>query len=133
MNMKARRDRPAAMVGKRGEDEACAFLVRMGHVLIQRNYRAGHLEIDIITLDRNGVHFVEVKSRVAPVQAEPQENVTPAKQRRIAEAANRYLNRSKDSRLSPDLEISFDVVAVTFDKGETRIEWFPQAFIPMFC
>ena len=133
MNMKARRDRPAAMVGKRGEDEACAFLVRMGHVLIQRNYRAGHLEIDIITLDRNGVHFVEVKSRVAPVQAEPQENVTPAKQRRIAEAANRYLNRSKDSRLSPDLEISFDVVAVTFDKEETRIEWFPQAFIPMFC
>lgn len=133
MNMKARRDRPAARVGKRGEDEACAFLVRMGHVLIQRNYRAGHLEIDIITLDRNGVHFVEVKSRVAPVQAEPQENVTPVKQRRIAEAARRYLNRSKDSRLSPDLEISFDVVAVTFDKEETRIEWFPQAFIPMFC
>jgi Holliday junction resolvase-like predicted endonuclease len=59
--------------------------------------------------------------------------VTPVKQRRIAEAARRYLNRSKDSRLSPDLEISFDVVAVTFDKGETRIEWFPQAFIPMFC
>lgn len=121
------------MVGRRGEDEACAFLARMGHIVLQRNYRAGHLEIDIISLDRYGVHFVEVKSRVAPVQAEPEENVTPAKQRKVAEAAKRYLNSSKDSRLQPWLEVSFDVVAVTFDRDGTRIEWFPGAYIPMYC
>ena len=131
-DMKTRSGRPTMAVGRRGEDEACGFLVKKGHVLIQRNYRAGHLEIDIISLDRNGVHFVEVKSRVAPAQAEPQESVTPAKQRRIAEAAKRYLNASKDSRLRADLEVSFDVVAVTFEKGETRIDWFPGAYIPMY-
>lgn len=119
-------------LGKKGEDEACSFLMEMGHSILERNRREGHLEIDIISLDKNGVHFVEVKSRVAPVAAAPQENVTPAKQRKVADAALRYLNGSKDSRLSGDLEVSFDIVAVTFRGGETEVEYFPKAFIPVY-
>ncbi len=108
------------------------FLEGLGHRIVTRNYRSGHLEIDIISQDVNGVHFVEVKSRVAPVTAAPEENVTPLKQRKIASAALRYLHNSKDPLLSSDSEVHFDIVAVTFEGGEERIEWFPDAFIPMY-
>ncbi len=119
-------------LGCRGEDVACEFLAGRGHTIVERNHRAGHLEIDIISLDGNGVHFVEVKSRVAPVAVSPEENVTVSKQRKVAEAALRYLNTSKDKRLSGDLEVNFDVVAVTFDGGKEIVEWFPNAFYPIY-
>ena len=119
-------------LGRKGEDVACEFLSAKGHTIIQRNFRTGHLEIDIITLNRNGVHFVEVKSRVAPVAVSPEENVTASKQKKVADAALRYLNTSKDKRLSADLEVNFDVVAVTFDGGKEIVEWFPNAFYPMY-
>ena len=123
---------PRMEIGRMGEDVACGFLTEKGHTIVQRNYRCGHLEIDIITLDRNGVHFVEVKSRVAPVAAAPEENVTAAKQRKVADAALRFLHKSKDERLAGDLEVNFDVVAVTFDGGEEIVEWFPNAFYPVY-
>lgn len=119
-------------LGRRGEDIACGFLSGKGHTIVERNYRSGHLEIDIITLDKDGVHFVEVKSRVAPVAVSPEENVTAAKQKKVADAALRYLHTSKDKRLSADLEVSFDVVAVTFDGGGEIVEWFPNAYYPMY-
>ncbi len=120
------------LLGRRGEDVANRFLEGLGHRIVTRNYRSGHLEIDIISQDVNGVHFVEVKSRVAPVTAAPEENVTPLKQRKIASAALRYLHNSKGPLLSSDSEVHFDIVAVTFEGGEEKIEWFPDAFIPMY-
>lgn len=120
------------LLGKKGEDVACRFLEGMGHRIVARNYRSGHLEIDIISTQGNGVHFVEVKSRVAPVAVAPEENVTPLKQKKIANAALKYLHGSKDTGVTWGMDVSFDVVAVTFDGGEEKLEWFPDAFIPMY-
>lgn len=41
---------PRMELGRRGEDVACEFLTGKGHTIVQRNFRAGHLEIDIISL-----------------------------------------------------------------------------------
>jgi len=123
---------PRMKIGAAGEDAACEFLLGKGHTIIERNFRTGHLEIDLVTLDGIGVHFVEVKTRVAPVSAQPEENVTATKQKRLARAALGYLNRSKDSRLRGDLEVSFDIVSVTFDGGKTEIEYFPNAWYPVY-
>ena len=119
-------------LGKQGEDEVCQYLIRHGHTILDRNWRYGHLEIDIVALAPDGIHFVEVKSRVAPVAVSPEENVTVSKQRKVADAALRYLNMAKDKRISGDLEVNFDVVAVTFDGGKEIVEWFPNAFYPMY-
>ena len=119
-------------MGKKGEDVACRFLEGMGHRIVARNYRSGHLEIDIISTQGNGVHFVEVKSRVAPVAVAPEENVTPLKQKKIANAALKYLHGSKDTGVTWGMDVSFDVVAVTFEGGEEKLEWFPDAFSPMY-
>ena len=123
---------PRMELGRRGEDVACEFLTGKGHIIVQRNFWSVHLEIDIISLDRNGVHFVEVKSRVAPVMVSPEENVTMSKQRKVADAALRYLNTAKDKRIPPDAEVNLDIVAVTFDGGKEIEEWFPNAFYPMY-
>ncbi len=132
--MKTKTNKPTArmLLGRRGEDVACEFLEELGHRIVRRNYRSGHLEIDIISTDGNGVHFVEVKSRVAPVAAAPEENVTPLKQKKIANAALRYLNNSKDPGITGGMDVSFDIVAITFDGGNTSVDWFPNAFMPMY-
>lgn len=120
------------LLGRRGEDVACGLLEGMGHRIVARNFRKGHLEIDIVSAGPDGVHFVEVKSRVAPLTAEPEENVTPSKQRKIAKAALGYLHGSKDPGLAARSEVHFDVAAITFDGGNVRTEWFPDAFFPIY-
>ena len=118
-------------LGQKGEDMACRFLENMGHRILERNWRSGHLEIDIISLDADGIHFVEVKTRRRNMQAPPQENVNRAKQQKIIKAALRYLKSGKGLPYG-DHECMFDVVAVSFENGKEKIEWFPQAYIPIY-
>ncbi len=118
-------------LGKKGEDIACSMLTDMGHMILERNWRSGHLEIDIISYDPSGIHFIEVKTRSMSIQAPPQENVNIQKQRRIVKAAQSFLRRKKELPYG-NHEYHFDVVAVTFEGGEFRKEWFPDAFIPLF-
>ena len=118
-------------LGKAGEEEVCKWLISKGHTILERNWRAGKQEIDISSLDRDGIHFVEVKSRTAPVQGEPEEAVNPAKQRNIVKAARRFMTL-KGNELSDNLEIWFDIAAVTFDGGDVRLNYFPGAFVPIY-
>lgn len=118
-------------LGKFGEDLACNFLQGMGHTVLERNWRCGHLEIDIISFDSDGIHFVEVKTRRLNIQAPPQENVNGQKQARITRAATRFLNTRKGLPYG-NHECLFDVAAVTFDRDTAHVEWFPQAYIPIY-
>ena len=118
-------------LGQQGEDLACRMLESRGHLVLERNWRHGHLEIDIISADAAGIHFVEVKSRKKSIQAPPQMNVDHTKQRNITNAARRFLRTAKGLPYSGH-ECHFDVVAVTFTGNDPVIEWFPQAYIPIF-
>ena len=119
------------MLGAAGEQQACEFLKGRGMQILERNWRGGHTEVDIIALDGQGVHFVEVKTRVAPVMAAPEENVRAAKQKTLVKAAQSFL-RSPDRKAISDSEVFFDVVSVVFDGDKVEVEFFPQAFIPMY-
>jgi len=115
-------------IGTQGEQMACDFLVTRGHRILDRNWRGGHLEIDIVSEAPDGVHFVEVKARTAPSQAPLDKQVTPIKQKRISAAALQYLN----SHSMQGREVFFDVVSVLFDGPQTMLNYYPQAWIPMF-
>lgn len=118
-------------LGQLGEDIACDFLRGRGHLILERNWRGGHLEIDIISFAADGIHFVEVKTRRESIQAPPQDNVNRQKQRRIVQAAQRFLRSGKGMPYGSH-ECMFDVIAVTFTGEDYRIEWFPQAYIPLY-
>ena len=118
-------------LGKRGEDIACAHLESLGHTIVARNWRSGHLEIDIVSLAQDGIHFVEVKARRENIQAPPQESVDFAKQRRIASAAKGFLRNHKGQSYGSG-ECHFDVIAVTFTERTTLLEYIPDAYIPIY-
>ena len=120
------------LVGRRGEDAACRYLESQGHVVLERNWRGSHLEIDIITLKLDEIHIVEVKTRTAPAMAMPELNVDRQKQQRLARAAGMYLHSQEKLQLPASLEVFFDVVSVIIDGEDEHIEYFPQAFIPMY-
>ena len=118
-------------IGRRGEDIACGYLLRHGHTILDRNWRSGHLEIDIVSLDAAGLHFVEVKSRVAPASAGPEENVGYSKQRKIAAAARIYLHSGHKMSHFAEEEVFFDVFSVIFEGEKVEVNYFPQAYFPI--
>ena len=126
-------DKPT--VGRKGEQEAGAYLVRLGHRILARNWRSGHLELDLVTLKDNELHIVEVKSRTAPVMAEPQRNVGREKQRRLVAAAQAFLHSDERKNLPADLEVFFDVLSVVFfgTGADFAVDYFPKAFIPLYA
>lgn len=125
--------REKQQVGKQGEDEACFYLKRLGQTIVARNWRNAHREPDIVSLDGDGLHIVEVKSRTAPTAAEPETSVGRAKQQKLAAAARAFLRSDLCRSLGrPDMEVFFDIVTVVFDADDTHIEYYPQAFIPTY-
>ena len=118
-------------LGRKGDDIACNLLQSMGHLILERNWRSGHLEIDIISYSADGIHFVEVKTRRESIQAPPQESVDWKKQNRMVRAAQSFLKSGKGKPYGSH-ECLFDVVAVTFHGEEHMTEWIPQAFIPIY-
>lgn len=124
-----------AAVGRRGEQEACRYLIGLGHQVLARNWRGGHLELDLITLTGAELHIVEVKSRTAPVMAEPQRSVGREKQRRMVAAARAFLRSEAGKKLPDGLEIFFDVMSVVFSASgaDFDIEYYPKAFIPRYA
>lgn len=114
-------------LGVLGEEKACDFLRAKGHRIVSRNWRGSHLEVDIISEDAAGLHFVEVKTRLAPTGTAPEEKVDGRKRQRIGAAALKFLNQSGSDR-----EVFFDVVTVLFDGDRTEVSYFPQAWIPMY-
>lgn len=115
-------------IGQAGEQMACDFLETQGHQILDRNWRTGHLELDIISEAPDGLHFVEVKARTAPVTTTILDQVNKVKQKRISAAAGQYLTKKNMS----GKEVFFDVVSVLFDGEETIVRYFPQAWIPMY-
>lgn len=115
-------------LGQTGEEIACDFLKTQGHQILDRNWRSGHLELDIVSEDASGVHFIEVKARTVPVTSTLTDQVNRVKQKRISAAAIQYLN--KKHLLGQ--EVYFDIVSVLFDRQETVVRYFPQAWIPMY-
>lgn len=120
------------IIGARGEEEACSWLTGEGHRILRRNWRAGHLELDIVTLKGNVLHVIEIKTRSAGAPVPPEVNVGYDKRRRMVSAASAFLNSDERAALPADLEIWFDVLTVVFEDPAPRIEYFPQAFIPMY-
>ena len=100
-------------LGKRGEDEASSYLEREGYSILQRNWRKGHDEIDIVARKNDVIVFVEVKSRTSDINLD--EVMTAGKEKSLIRAVNTFMSGYEE-----DLECRIDFILVkkkssTFD------------------
>lgn len=114
-------------IGQEGEDIAADYLTENGFELIERNYRYGHGEIDIIVKDKsnNQLVFVEVKTRKNLEFGEPENAITKSKIKQLKKIAEAFVYE-KDYR---EVECRFDVVAVIWNREtKPQIIHFRNAF-----
>lgn len=78
-------------VGKWGEDVAADYLQQQGFSIIERNWKVGRLEVDIIAIGPNLVLFVEVKTRRNDNFGSPYESVDWRKQKNLLAAMRQYM------------------------------------------
>ena len=101
-------------LGRLAEDDALAYLLLQGLLLVQRNFLCKGGELDLIMRDGKSIVFVEVRQRSSSAFGGALASITPTKQRRMVSAAQTWLLTQK--RLPA---CRFD--AVVMDGG--RMEW----------
>ncbi len=126
-----------SQTGAVGENIACAFLVRKGFKILEKNYRKPWGEIDVIAEKDGIMHFVEVKAVSRSLDSvgsrenisremdyRPEEMATKSKLHKVARTAMIYMESKKDTR-----EFQVDVLGVLMDKDKriARCRFFEQA------
>lgn len=112
-----------ALVGRAGET-AAADLYRDAGFSIERNYRAGRIEVDIVASRPGLVVFCEVKTRASDRWGLPEEAVGYQKQARIKRAAAQWLAERRPG----SVQVRFDVVSAIVSNGSIELTHIPDAF-----
>ena len=117
------------IIGQKGEEIAAKIMRKKGFRVVDTNWKCGHLEIDVIAVNKKEIAFVEVKTRTTSfADKRPEEYVDEVKRRRISAAANAYIKQHQVC-LTP----RFDIIGITMDPDTytivetTHIE---DAFLP---
>jgi putative endonuclease len=114
-----------ANFGVLGERVAAKWLQRAGWRVLQRRYRSGHRDIDLI-VERSGlVAFVEVKARHGADFGDPVEAVNWRKRRELTRSAVTWIDRHG----RPGESYRFDVVGVLVDGPRVRVRHVTNAFV----
>lgn len=79
--------------GRWGEAYASEFLKERGFVIVERNWRCTHGEIDIVCMKKGVLYAVEVKTRKALTFGYPEEAITPRKLDRMHRCARAYTQK----------------------------------------
>lgn len=111
-------------LGKIGEDLAAEYLISQGYRILERNWRSGHKEIDIIALKDDILAVVEVKTRTSEDYGDPDLAVGTMKEQMLVWAADSYV-RYKNL----DVDVRFDIISVILNETEQRLEHIEDAFI----
>jgi putative endonuclease len=117
-------------LGVRGESIAARWLESRGWTVLDRRFRSGHRDLDLVvcTVDAASgtrlVAFVEVRTRLSTDFGTPAETVGWKKQREIARSARAWIAANRRAGDS----YRFDVVGVIVDSAAVRIQYVPGAF-----
>ncbi len=121
-------------IGKKGEDLALEYLTQKGLVLLTRNWHWGHCELDLVMMNKEFIHFIEVKSLRYPNNTEPFEAVNAKKRKNLFFAARGFLKSWEwNDKLHRNIlckEVVFDIVSVVFNGDFYTIEHIENAFSP---
>jgi putative endonuclease len=121
---------PPHALGRWGEAVARELLARAGWRILERGYRLGRREIDLIARRGSLIAFVEVKTRSGVGWGTPEEAVTLRKRREIEIVARDYLMRHARDWT----DVRFDVVSIVTGPGRRviRCDHLEDAWRPDF-
>jgi putative endonuclease len=109
-------------IGRKGEALATEYLINKGFIILERNYRFGRLEIDIIGQIENTIVFIEVKTRQSKKYGYPDEAVDDKKTDHILSCADHFIYQNQWNG-----DIRFDIISIIL-KPEISIEHIEDAF-----
>ena len=93
--------------GLEGEDKAVNYLIKEGYLILDRNWKSGRKELDIVAQKDGTLVVVEVKSRKSAKYGSPEDAVTPTKIRNTVLAADAYIRYNRI-----DLPVRFDIISI---------------------
>lgn len=95
-------------LGHWGEQVAAAHLERLGWTIVDRNFRAGRHEVDLVARRGEVVAFVEVKTRSGERFGHPLTSIIEKKRRSIERVAEAWVARFGDR----GVRCRFDVISI---------------------
>ena len=113
-------------LGIEGEEIACHYLEEKGYVILERNWRSGKHEIDIVVSKDKELVFVEVKTRSEAYTKKAIEAAYSRKINFLAAAANHYLQGHDTGNMQP----RFDFITIVYSNGHFNLEHMEDAFFP---
>ena len=93
--------------------------------MLQRRFRNGHRDIDLVAEKDGTVAFVEVKARRGYQFGDPVEAVHWRKQRELARSAAVWIDRHG----RPNDSYRFDVIGVLMEGNSVRVKHVENAFM----
>lgn len=99
-------------LGRLGERLAAETLAARGYTIVARNWRCPTGEIDIVAQEGDSLVVVEVRTRSGDAYGTPEESVTPAKQAKLVELGQTYVQEH-----GWDGPWRIDVVALQFNRS----------------
>ena len=116
--------RERQVFGVAGERVAERWLRRQGWRVLQRRYRSGHRDIDLIAEREGLVAFVEVKARSGLNFGDPIEAVNWRKRNELVRSATVWIDRNG----RPGEQYRFDVIGVLIQGERVRVRHVANAF-----
>jgi len=118
----------AQALGALGERVAERWLARDGWQVVDRRWRSGRRDIDLVAIRDNVVAFVEVKTRRSTWSGQPVEAVNWRKQRELTRSAQAWIDR-RGVLLMPDGAVfRFDVVGIVATPERIGVRHVTAAF-----
>lgn len=94
-------------LGRWGEDLATTFLEEKGWQIIERDWKSGHHDLDIIAKEGNTLVIVEVKTRRSRLFGNPEESIDYKKRLSLQSAINHYVKTHYFGN-----SIRFDIISI---------------------
>ena len=101
-------------LGKWGEALAAEFVEKQGYVILERDWKSGHHDLDIIARDEDTLVIIEVKTRRNRLFGDPEEAIDYKKRLSLQSAINHYV---KSHRIK--IPVRFDVISIVGMIGST--------------